>query len=69
MYRYPLRESATEKLNRQLKSSASDEQLAELVVTLYEDDKLCIVQEDQDGFEPEIICSMGLAPIINGTIK
>ena len=62
MYRHPMRENAKEKLNRQLRSNVTDEQLAELVITLFEDDKLCIVQEEQEDFEPEIICSMGLAP-------
>jgi len=61
LYQFPLQEAATEKLNRQLRSGAQDEQLAELVVTLYEDDKLCLVQEDAKGTaEPQIICSLGL---------
>jgi len=61
IYRFPLRESAKEKLNRQLRSGVQDEQLAELVVNLYEDDKLCLVQEAQETQEPRIICSLGLA--------
>ena len=61
IYRFPLRESATERLNRQLRSGVQDEQLAELVVNLYEDDKLCLVQEEQEAQEPRIICSLGLA--------
>ena len=60
MYRYPLRESATEKLNRQLRSGISDEDLAALVANLYEEDRLCIVYEDQEPGEARIICSMGL---------
>lgn len=60
IYRFPLREIAKEKLNRQLRSGVQDEQLAELVVNLYEEDKLCLVQEAKETHEPRIICSLGL---------
>jgi len=61
IHAFPLQESAKDKLNRQLRSSVQDEQLAELVVNLYEDDKLCLVQKEQETQEPRIICSLGLA--------
>jgi len=64
---YPLRESAREKLNRQLRSNASDEQLADLVTRLFEDDTLCLVQEEAAAGEPRIVCSLGLAPATTGT--
>src|SRR5690606_18758719 len=35
IYQFPLRESAKEKVNRQLRSGVRDEQLSQLVVTLY----------------------------------
>jgi superfamily II DNA or RNA helicase len=60
IYRYPLRQTATDTLNRQLRSAVSNHALAELVVSLYEEDRLCIVHEEQDSQEPRIICSMGL---------
>jgi hypothetical protein len=60
LYQYPLRESAREKLNRQLRSQASDEQLAELVISLYEEDALCLVQQTAGQPEAQIICSLGL---------
>jgi len=48
-------------LNRQLKAGISDDQLASLVISLREEDKLAIVNEDeQPNREPQIICSLGL---------
>lgn len=61
IYKYPLKETAKEVIGRQLKAGASDDQLASLVVTLREEDKLCIItDEDNADREPQIICSMGL---------
>jgi superfamily II DNA or RNA helicase len=61
IYKYPLKEFARETLNRQLKAGIADDQLASLVVSLREEDKLAIVNEDeQPNREPQIICSMGL---------
>jgi SNF2 family DNA or RNA helicase len=60
IYQYPLRSSATDKLNRQLRSGISDMQLAELVVALREEDRLCIIEETEHANEPRIICSLGL---------
>jgi len=60
IYRYPLRQSAVDQINRQLRSGINDQQLAELVVALYQDDRLCLVQEEATTREPQVICSMGL---------
>jgi len=61
IYQYPLREFARETLNRQLKSGISDEELAGLVVSLREEDRLCFISDDEKKHkEPQIICSMGL---------
>ena len=61
IYKYPLKEFARETLNRQLKGGIGDDHLAELVVSLREEDKLAIVNEDeQPNKEPQIICSLGL---------
>ncbi len=60
IYRFPLRQTAVDTLNRQLRSGVSDETLAELVTALREEGRLCIVQEDDEELEPKIICSMGL---------
>lgn len=61
IYKHPLTEFARETILRQLKAGISDEQLAELAVSLREEDKLVIVNKDeQPNKEPQIICSLGL---------
>ena len=60
IYRYPLRQSAVDTLNRQLRSGVSDETLAQLVIALRGDDRLCLIHEEDERQEPQIICSMGL---------
>jgi superfamily II DNA or RNA helicase len=60
IYRYPLRSSATDTLNRQLRSNVSDQTLAELVMALRDEDRLCVVEQEAQTDEPRIICSMGL---------
>jgi len=60
MLQYPLRRAAIDALNRQLRSGISDENLAELVVALYEEDRLCLVHDTDREREPRIICSLGL---------
>ena len=60
IYRHPLRQSAINTLNRQLRSGIADEDLAALVIEMREDDRLCIVHGEQERREPRIICSLGL---------
>ena len=60
IYRHPLRQSAIDTLNRQLRSGIADEDLAGLVIEMREDDRLCIVHGEQERREPRIICSLGL---------
>ena len=55
-----LMESARDKLNRQLRSGISNEQLSRIVITLFEEKKLCIVHEQITEEQPKIICSLGL---------
>ena len=61
IYRYPLRQGAADILNRHLRSGISDQALAERVIDLRDEDRLCIVQEERQTREPQIICSLGLA--------
>lgn len=60
IYRYPLRSTATDIINRQLRSGVSDEDLANLVISLRNEDRLSLKQEEAKRQEPRIICSMGL---------
>ena len=61
IYRYPLRPSAVDTLNRQLRSGVSDDQLAEIVMSLREEDRLCLTGDSAaEAQEPQIICSLGL---------
>ena len=60
LYRYPLRSSAIDTLNRQLRSGITDDDLADLVISLWKDDRLSLIQEEGEHQEPRILCSLGL---------
>jgi len=60
IYRHPLRQTAIDALNRQLKAGIDDAQLAELVLMLRREDRLCIIHSEAETQEPRIICSLGL---------
>jgi len=62
IYRHPLRQTATDTLNRQLRSGISDQALADLAMALREEDRLCFIHEEEQTVEPRIICSLGLVP-------
>ena len=61
IYRFPLYQTATDTLNRQLKAGADDTQLADLILSLREDGRLCVVDEQENQRDTHLICSMGLA--------
>lgn len=61
IYRFPLRQSAIDTLNRQLRSGISNIALSELVIALRDEDRFCIIHEEtKKTYDPKIICSMGL---------
>lgn len=44
-----------------VRTGIADQQLAELVVHLRDEDRLCVIHaEGEDAREPRIICSLGL---------
>ena len=61
IYKYPLYTSARDILNARLNAGISDTDLADLVLGLRQDDRLCIIHDDDNEHEPQIICSLGLA--------
>ena len=63
IYRYPLRPLAVDTLNRQMKLEISDEKLADLVMALRDDQRLCVIHDgDEEATpEPQLVCSLGLA--------
>jgi hypothetical protein len=61
IFKYTLTESAKDTLSRQLKAGVSDGQLADIVLSLHDEDKLVISGEEQrDERIPQIICSLGI---------
>jgi hypothetical protein len=60
LYESPLTEAARDLLNRELRAGISDEKLADLVLSLHEEDRLCIPKDDVEAREPKIICSLGI---------
>jgi superfamily II DNA or RNA helicase len=60
IYETPLTEAARDLLNREMKSGIDAEKLVELVLSLHEEDRLCVPQDDAEAREPKIICSLGI---------
>jgi hypothetical protein len=60
VYEAPLTEAARDLLNRELRAGVSDEKLVGLVLSLHEEDRLCIRKDDVQAREPRIICSLGV---------
>ena len=61
IYRFPLYQTATDTLNRQIKAGLADPELVDLVLSLREDGRLCLIDEQDANRESKLICSMGLA--------
>lgn len=60
IYDQPLTEAARDLLNRELRAGITDEKLADLILSLHEEDRLCIAKDDVQAREPQIICSLGI---------
>lgn len=61
IYNFPLLRSAVDAINRQIRSGVDDKDLSDLVVSLYKDERLCLVhEEDEEQHDAQILCSLGL---------
>lgn len=60
IYDAPLTEAARDLLNRELRSGIADGILVDLVLSLHEEDRLCMPMDDTKTREPTIICSLGI---------
>jgi hypothetical protein len=61
LYAAPLTEAARDLLSRELRAGLSDEKLADLVLALHEEDRLCVPLDAAEAREPRIICSLGIS--------
>ncbi|MDE0484923.1 MAG: helicase-related protein [Candidatus Poribacteria bacterium] len=61
IYRYPLRPVATDNLNRELRSGISNEALVAKVIKMWNEGRLCVVEEERKMQDPKIVCSLGLS--------
>ena len=67
IYRYPLRQAAVDTLNRQLRIGVDDAALAQMVITMRDEDRLCLTEDQKaESQEPRIICSLGLLDALEG---
>jgi hypothetical protein len=60
IYESPLTEAARDLLNREMKVGVDNEKLVALVVSLHEEDRLCVPHDNVEAREPKIICSLGI---------
>jgi len=60
IYRYPLQQSAVDKINRQLRTGIASNLLAQLVIDLRDAELLSVIHEEAQKRDPRVICSMGL---------
>ena len=60
IYQHPLRSTATDTLSRQMRAGIDDAALADLVIALRSDERLSLIQEENDQQEPMILCTLGL---------
>lgn len=63
VYRFPLYQAAADTLNRQIRSGITDDKLADQVIAMRDEGRLCIIlggHETDAPRDPQIICSLGL---------
>jgi SNF2 family DNA or RNA helicase len=64
LWRHTLKESARDALSRQIRLGITDDALAEMVIRMAGEDKLCQITdvEQAERQDPKIVCSLGLQP-------
>ena len=62
IYRYPLKESARELINRRIRFGISDEEMADMLIKLRDENRLSVIDQKQANTLniPQIICSLGM---------
>lgn len=60
IYESPLTENSRDLVNRELRGGITNEKLADLVLSLHEEDRLCLPKDEVATREPQIICSLGI---------
>jgi len=60
VYERQLTERARDKVAREIRGKAHPQKIVDLVVSLHEEDKLCVHADESEAREAQIICSMGI---------
>ncbi|HQL69100.1 MAG TPA: helicase-related protein [Caldisericia bacterium] len=60
IYMYPLQSVAEETINRQLRSGIGDKELADMVIVMSQEERLCAISDVPMDIEPRIKCTLGL---------
>ena len=62
LYVYRLTSRAADQINRALRTNAQDEDLVKLILSLREEGRLSVIEEETESQEPRILCSLGFFP-------
>ena len=62
IYNYRLTTRATEQINRMIRTGAHDADLIQLILSMHQEDRLSVIEEETEPQEPRILCSLGFFP-------
>jgi hypothetical protein len=60
VYERQLTERSREKVAREIRAKVPSQRIVDLVISLYEEDKLCVHADESEARDAQIICSMGI---------